>query len=109
VAVPGPTKSFRQLGNTASVSPPIVPCTNPAGFNLLTGTGSLSTGFTASTNRGGWVIGFGPEFALTRSWSARAETDYTSFGDTNVTASDGSALRVGMHFWEEKIGLNYRF
>jgi opacity protein-like surface antigen len=69
----------------------------------------VSTGLTASTSRGGWVLGFGTEFALTGNWSARAETDYIGFGDTNVTASDGSALRVGMHFWEEKIGLNYRF
>jgi opacity protein-like surface antigen len=63
---------------------------------------------TSFACRGGWVLGFGAEFALTGNWSARAETDYIGFGDTNVTASDGSALRVGMHVWEEKIGLNYR-
>jgi outer membrane autotransporter protein len=68
-----------------------------------------STGFTASTDRGGWVLGYGVEFALTRSWSAKAETDYISFGDTSVTASDGSALNVGMHLWETTIGFNYRF
>jgi opacity protein-like surface antigen len=109
-------EKFSATCNTASASPPISPppfgvgvCTNPAGFNFLTGTGSLSTGFTADTHRTGWVLGFGTEFAFTRNWSAKAETDYISFGDTNVTASDGSALRVGMHVWEEKIGLNYRF
>ena len=76
-------------------------CTNPAALS--------SNGLTASTNRSGWVLGFGTEFALTRNWSAKAETDYVSFGDSNVTASDGSPLKLGMHFWEEKIGVNYRF
>ena len=76
-------------------------CTNPAD--------AFTNGFTASTNRGGWTAGFGSEFALTSNWSAKAEADYVSFGDSTVTATDGSALRVGMHLWEEKIGLNYRF
>jgi opacity protein-like surface antigen len=76
-------------------------CTNPAG--------TPSTGFTASTGRGGWVIGYGAEFALTPDWSARAETNYISFGESTVAASDGSALNVGMHLWETTIGLNYRF
>jgi outer membrane autotransporter protein len=76
-------------------------CRNPAGLN--------SNGFTVSANRGGWVIGFGSEFALTRNWFAKAEADYISFGDQNVTASDGSPLRVGTHAWQEKIGVNYKF
>ena len=77
------------------------PCTNPAG--------AATTGFSASNNRGGWIIGEGTEFALTRNWSARAETNYISFGDRTVTATDGSALKVGMHVWDSRIGLNYRF
>lgn len=76
-------------------------CTNPAA--------AASTGFTASTGRAGWVIGYGAEYALTRSWAAKAETDYISFGDRSVTASDGSVLNVGMHLWETKVGLDYRF
>jgi opacity protein-like surface antigen len=90
-----------QFSATCNTTGAGVPCTNPAG--------ATSNGLTAGTNRGGWVAGFGSEFALTRNWSAKAETDYISFGDTNVTASDGSPLRVGMHVWEEKIGVNYRF
>jgi opacity protein-like surface antigen len=77
------------------------PCTNPAGF--------ITTGFSANQGRGGWTVGYGTEFALTGNWSAVAETDYTSFGDNNVIASDGSALNVGMHLWETKVGVNYRF
>jgi opacity protein-like surface antigen len=80
---------------------PVQVCTNPAD--------SPSNGFTASTNRGGWVAGWGTEFAFSQHWSAKAEADYISFGDTNVTASDGSLLKVGMHIWEEKLGVNYRF
>jgi opacity protein-like surface antigen len=76
-------------------------CTNPAG--------GFSNGFQASTDHTGWVVGYGNEFALTQNWSAKAEADYISFGDRNVVASDGSALKVGMHLWEEKIGVNYRF
>lgn len=76
-------------------------CTNPAS--------ATSNGFTASTNRGGWVLGYGVEYALTHNWSAKAETDYISFGDTSVSASDGSALNVGMHLWQTTIGVNYRF
>jgi outer membrane autotransporter protein len=97
-------EQFSATCNTASLADfpeTNFPCTNP--------TGARSTGFSAGTTRTGWVLGFGTDFALTRNWFARAETDYISFGDTNVTASDGSALRVGMHVWEEKIGLNYRF
>jgi opacity protein-like surface antigen len=99
-------EKFSATCNTASASPPLFPhfgfCTNPAGV-------FPSNGFTADTNRTGWVLGFGTEFAFTRNWSAKAEADYVSFGDSNLTASDGSPLRVGMHFWEEKIGVNYRF
>jgi opacity protein-like surface antigen len=77
-------------------------CTNPKE--------AISNGLAGSTNtRGGWVVGYGTEFALTRNWSARAEYNYISFGDRTVIASDGSALNIGMHVSEAKVGLNYRF
>jgi opacity protein-like surface antigen len=76
-------------------------CSNPAK--------AFSNGFAASTNIGGWTIGSGIEFALTRNWSAKAEYNYISFGDHNVTASDGSLLNIGMHVSEVKVGVNYRF
>jgi opacity protein-like surface antigen len=77
-------EQFSATCNTASASPAsiVFACRNPAD--------ALSNGFTAGTNRTGWVLGFGTEFAFTRNWSAKAETDYISFGDTYVTASDGS-------------------
>jgi opacity protein-like surface antigen len=87
-------------------------CTNVAPINVFacaTPTGAPTTGFSATSNRGGWIVGYGAEFALTQNWFAKAETNYISFGDANVIASDGSLLRVGMHVWEEKIGLDYKF
>ncbi len=68
-----------------------------------------TNGFSASVDGAGWIIGLGAEFALTRNWSARAEYDYISFGDKSATASDGTALNVGMRVFEAKVGINYRF
>jgi opacity protein-like surface antigen len=76
-------------------------CANPAGIAL--------SAFAANVTRGGWTAGYGTEFALTRNWSARAEYNYYGFGDVGVTATDGSPLRVGIHFSEVKVGVNYRF
>jgi opacity protein-like surface antigen len=76
-------------------------CANPAGV--------ASLGFTASTGRAGFLVGYGTEFALTRNWSAKAEANYLNFGDKSVTASDGSLLNVGMNIWQVKVGVNYRF
>ena len=85
-------------------------CNNPGGHLYCANpSGAALNGLTASVNRSGWVLGYGVEFALTRNWSAKAETDYVSFGDTTVSASDGSALNVGMHLWETTVGFNYRF
>jgi len=93
---------FSATCNTSAVAPPpAIPCTNPAG--------AVSSGLSANTGRGGWVVGFGTDFALSRNWFARAEFDYISFGDTTVTASDGSPLKVGMRVSEEKVGINYKF
>ena len=104
-AAPGPTSSSRRpvilARSTGTRCKSRQQCTNPAGV--------VSNGFTASNSRGGWTVGYGTEFALTRNWSAKAEYNYISFGDRNVTASDGSLLNVGMHASEVKVGVNYRF
>ena len=89
------------LGPLQAVNPTGQQCTNPAR--------ALSTGLAADIGRAGWLVGWGTEFALTRNWSAKAETSYLSFGDKNVIATDGSLLNLGMHVWETKIGVNYRF
>jgi opacity protein-like surface antigen len=89
------------LGPNNGLMPVGQNCTNPAR--------AFSSGLAADINRGGWVVGWGTEFALTRNWSAKAETSYLSFADKNVIASDGSPLNLGMHIWETKVGVNYRF
>jgi outer membrane autotransporter protein len=91
------------LGPLQAANPGGQQCVNPARVNLNGAT------ISADINRGGWLIGWGTEFALTRNWSAKAETSYLSFGDKNVIASDGSLLNLGMHIWETKVGVNYRF
>jgi opacity protein-like surface antigen len=79
------------------------------GLNCTNQMGVTTTGATASAGRGGWTIGTGTEFALTRAWSAVAESDYVSFSDRNLTMSDGNVINAGLHFWETKVGLNYHF
>ena len=91
------------LGPLQVANPVGQQCVNPARVNLNGAT------ISADINRGGWIVGWGTEFALTRNWSAKAETSYLSFGDKDVIASDGSALNLGIHIWETKIGVNYRF
>jgi opacity protein-like surface antigen len=70
--------------------------------------GTISNGFSAGGMQVGWTIGFGSEFALTSNWSAKAEADYVSVGDSTMTASDGTVLNAGAHVFELKIGVNYR-
>jgi outer membrane autotransporter protein len=80
-------------------------CT-PAVANTVAG---FSNGFSASDSRVGWTIGYGVEYALTSNWSARAEADYVDFGNHTLIASDGTPVNVGMHMWQAKLGVNYRF
>jgi len=70
---------------------------------------TLSNGFDTSDIRAGWTVGYGIQFALTRNWSAKAEADYVDFGNHAIVASDGTPLNVGMHAWQAKIGVDYRF
>jgi outer membrane autotransporter protein len=91
------------LGPLQAANPGGQQCVNPARVNLNGAT------ISADINRGGWIIGYGTEFALTRNWTAKAETSYISFADKSVIATDGSALNLGMHIWETKVGVNYRF
>jgi outer membrane autotransporter protein len=92
-------EKFSATCNNSTVG---IPCAGPTGVGPF-------AGLSASTDRTGWTVGYGSEFALTQQWSARAETDYFSFGNSNVIASNGTALSVGMHIWETTIGLNYHF
>jgi opacity protein-like surface antigen len=70
---------------------------------------TVSNGFGAKDIRAGWTVGYGVQFALTRNWSAKAEADFVDFGNRAIVASDGTSLDVGMHAWQAKIGVSYRF
>jgi opacity protein-like surface antigen len=66
--------------------------------------------YSTSHTLGGWMIGWGSEFGLTRKWSAKAEMDYIRFQDKNVTAANGVVLSAGdVRLFVTKVGLNYRF
>jgi opacity protein-like surface antigen len=95
------TCNFGPLNGVTALAGGLNFCTNPASV--------FSPGLAASINRAGLLIGYGTEFAFDRHWSAKAETSYISFADKNVIATDGSPLNLGMHIWETKIGVNYRF
>jgi opacity protein-like surface antigen len=70
----------------------------------------LTNGFSASENRFGALAGVGFEFGFTRQWSAKAEVNYIWFGeDDEVTASDGTRLKIGADIVQAKVGVNYRF
>jgi opacity protein-like surface antigen len=80
-----------------------------SGQSCFTPQGVLFNSASVSDNRFGWTGGFGVEFALTDHWSAKAETDYLSFGSKGLTLADGTALSTKLHVWETKVGVNYRF
>ena len=82
---------------------------NPAQQTCTNGAGALINSISGSDDRFGWTAGFGVEFALTDHWSAKAETDYLSFGSHGMTLSDGTAVTTKLHLWETKVGVNYRF
>lgn len=88
----------------AALTPPNV-CVNQAGVAFANG-----TGFSTSSNRTGWTLGFGTEFDLGSNWSAKAEYAYLSFGRHTALASDGTTtISDKSDISQVKVGLNYRF
>jgi outer membrane immunogenic protein len=71
-------------------------------------------------NRGGWVVGWGTEYALAGNWSVKAESLYADFGRfrshdfVNFPANCGSFFDctnrdVRLREWIWRVGMNYRF
>jgi opacity protein-like surface antigen len=78
------------------------PCLNPAG--------AVTTGFSNSGYRTGWLLGFGTEFDLGKNWSAKAEYNYIDFGSRTALTTDGTTImRDSGALTQVKIGVNYRF
>lgn len=83
--------------------------TGPANLVGIANCYSLDT-----QRRAGWTVGFGSEFALTKNWTVRSETNYYDMGTKrfNIPAN-ALGLPVQMDVAETgfvtTVGLNYRF
>lgn len=78
--------------------------------NCVNQAGVITNGFTASTDRVGWTIGYGVEFDLGRNSSAKAEYDYIDFGRKTTLASDGTTFMSDHPTQSQvKLGVHYRF
>jgi len=67
---------------------------------------------TVQDNRGGFVVGFGAEFAVWQNWTAKLEYNYMDFGKKTVVfpglqGDSGTTLDQQVHV--VKLGLNYLF
>lgn len=78
---------------------------------------------TASDTRVGYTVGFGSEFALSKNWTVKGETNYFDLGTTRLVTAGGSTI-VGAAFtptvggstvdvrtdgFNATVALNYRF
>jgi outer membrane autotransporter protein len=71
---------------------------------------------TDTQTRAGWTIGIGSEFALTRNWTVRGETNYYDLGNTQYNLPltgplAGRTITENVHEtgFISTVGLNYRF
>lgn len=92
-------------------------------MNALNGNtcgGSLLAGFnacnpTGSTDRTGWTVGAGLEWAFANNWSAMVEYDHYGFGNKGVSFTDPNAgpvvavFNIKQNVDVVKAGINYRF
>ena len=62
-----------------------------------------------ASNRIGFVVGSGVEYAFTPSWSGKVEYNFIDFGEETVALSDGSTVAVAQNAHLFKVGLNYTF
>jgi outer membrane immunogenic protein len=69
---------------------------------------------TGSTNRTGWTVGAGFEWAFARNWSAMVEYDHYGFGNKGVSFTDPNTpslavINIKQSVDVVKAGINYRF
>jgi outer membrane immunogenic protein len=84
---------------------------------FLSTTGTLDSTSTSSTDRSGWVVGAGFEWAFAPAWSAKIEYEHFDFGHTNLGVNHVTPAGVFSTTFvssTEKIdlvkgGINYRF
>ena len=58
---------------------------------------------------GGWALGGGAEFAISRNWTARLEYLYRTFGHGDVTFPSGTSVESSFDVQSVRLGLNYKF
>ncbi|MGP9813587.1 autotransporter domain-containing protein [Rhodopseudomonas sp. NSM] len=78
---------------------------NTGPFNPL---GLPGCGENASRSRAGWTIGVGSEFALSKNWTVRTETNYFDMGRERYETPN-STIDVKQNGFISTVGLNYRF
>lgn len=57
----------------------------------------------------GWIAGAGAEYALSRSWSLRAEALYMSLGSVEAKPAYGTAVSGDIEMGVARAGVNYQF
>jgi opacity protein-like surface antigen len=90
--------------------------TNTSVTAACNGNGVIPLGCPASDSqsRAGWTIGYGTEFALTKNWTVRGETNYYDLGKTRYNLVEAPPAPTIVTDIREKgfistVGLNYRF
>ena len=78
--------------------------------------GTVFNDTTDSTDRWGWMIGGGLEWAFAANWTVKAEYDYVSFDRRNITLNSvggvlpaTKSLAIANSISLAKIGVNYKF
>ena len=78
---------------------------------------------SGSETKVGYTVGFGSEFALTKNWTVKGETNYFDLGRTTIATAGGSTIAgavftptvggstidVKTHGFNALVGVNYRF
>lgn len=70
---------------------------------------------TAESDRFGWMLGVGAEYALAANWSVKVEYDYMDFGSHRETLQPVGAAATAVQYDIRqrielvKVGINYRF
>ena len=95
---------------TCSTDGPVAAGLRPHLLHQSGGRGVTNGGFSTSSTRVGWTIGYGSEFDLGNNWSAKAEYDYP-FVRPAHRAGQPTAPRPDrqVDISQVKVGVNYRF
>jgi outer membrane immunogenic protein len=68
------------------------------------------TGFTASQTSGGWLVGAGIEYGITRNWTVRVDYSHIGLGSVNESGFfPGDVVTLSRHFDIVTAGANFKF